>query len=152
MIVNLTALANTATGCAGSPSSYLCQQYGQSPYYDSGFQRVWLKRNLNLRGGILMSIGNFLDVLSQRILVGIILVGRLSVHVVVALLLQLPLILLLPLSCWWSQSLWRKRTVTWLLQQSACRFSSLWRANRPFCSALRFNAADCCSQTETASC
>ena len=32
-----------------------------------------------LRGGILMSIGNFPEVLSQAILVGIILVGRLGV-------------------------------------------------------------------------
>ena len=33
-----------------------------------------------LRAGILMSIGNFPEVLSQRILVGIILVGRLGVR------------------------------------------------------------------------
>ena len=26
------------------------QVYGQSPYYDSGFQRVWLKQNLNFKG------------------------------------------------------------------------------------------------------
>ena len=36
-------------------------------------------RILILRGGILMSIGNFPEILSQRILVGIILVGRLGV-------------------------------------------------------------------------
>ena len=33
-----------------------------------------------LRGGILRSVGNFREVLSQRILVGIILVGRLGVR------------------------------------------------------------------------
>ena len=33
-----------------------------------------------LRGGILMSIGNFLEVLSQAILVGIMLVGRLGIR------------------------------------------------------------------------
>ena len=34
---------------------------------------------LSLRGGILMSIGNFLEDLSQTILVGIIVVGKLGV-------------------------------------------------------------------------
>ena len=37
-------------------------------------------RILILRGRIFMSMGNFPDVLSQRILVGIILVGRLGVN------------------------------------------------------------------------
>ena len=36
-------------------------------------------RVLISRGGILMSVGNLLEALSQRILVGIILVGRLGV-------------------------------------------------------------------------
>ena len=34
---------------------------------------------LNSRGGILMSMGNFMEILSQQILVGVILVGRLGV-------------------------------------------------------------------------
>ena len=38
---------------------------------------------LILRGGTLMSIGNFPEFLSQQILVGIVLVGRLGVHVYV---------------------------------------------------------------------
>ena len=41
----------------------------------SGFDA---SENLVLRGGILMSIGNFPDVLSQRILAGTILVRRLG--------------------------------------------------------------------------
>ena len=41
--------------------------------------RVWLKDNLNLRGGILMSIGNFPKSLSQALSVGIMLEGRLGV-------------------------------------------------------------------------
>ena len=53
-------------------------QYGQSPYYDSGFQRVWLKQNLKFRGGILGPMGYFLESLSQAMSVGIILVGRLG--------------------------------------------------------------------------
>ena len=43
---------------------------GQSPYKDSGFQRVWLKQNLNSKAW------NFPESLSQAILVGIILVGK----------------------------------------------------------------------------
>ena len=37
---------------------------------------------LSFRGGILMSIGNFLETLSQAILVGIMLVGRLGVNLI----------------------------------------------------------------------
>ena len=33
-----------------------------------------------LRGGILRSLGDFLETLSQQVLVGIILIGRLGVH------------------------------------------------------------------------
>ena len=47
-------------------------KYGQSLYYDSGFQGVWLKQNLNYRGGnsgIPRPIVNFPESLSQAILV-----------------------------------------------------------------------------------
>lgn len=50
---------------------------GQIPQ-DSGSQRLRLKHDLKLRGGILMSIGNSPEISSRRILVGIILVGRLG--------------------------------------------------------------------------
>ena len=40
---------------------------------------------LILRGGILMSIGDFPESLSQAILVGIILVGRLGVYAIILL-------------------------------------------------------------------
>ena len=43
------------------------------------FRGFYSGRILIVRGGILMSIGNFPEMLSQRILVGIILVGRLGV-------------------------------------------------------------------------
>ena len=51
--------------------------YGQSPYQDSGFQRVGLKHNFNVQGWNSQAHGDFpgkFD-LSQQILVGIILVG-----------------------------------------------------------------------------
>ena len=55
------------------------------PYQDALTQNTWDFRGFDssiiliLRDGILISIGDFLDCLSQAILVGIILVGRLGV-------------------------------------------------------------------------
>ena len=52
--------------------------YGQSPYQDSGFRRVWLQHNLNYKGWsshVHRGISR-----SQHILVGIILVGRVGVR------------------------------------------------------------------------
>ena len=49
-----------------------------------GFRGFDSSRILILRGGILMSIGNFSESLSQQIFVGIILVGRLGVAALVA--------------------------------------------------------------------
>ena len=56
------------------------RMYGQSPYRDSGFRgfnssMIWI-----LRGGVPSPTGNFPESLSQAILVGIILVGRLGIH------------------------------------------------------------------------
>ena len=55
--------------------------YGQSPYFTKilDFRGFDSSRILILRGGILMSIGNFPEVFSQRILVGSILLRRLGV-------------------------------------------------------------------------
>ena len=53
--------------------------YGQSPYWESGFRRVWLKQNLNCKGWNSHVHRGFLQMLSQQILVGIIWVGRLGV-------------------------------------------------------------------------
>ena len=55
------------------------QGYGQSPYYHDDFRDFDSSIILILRAGIIMSIGNFPESLSQAILVGIILVGRLCV-------------------------------------------------------------------------
>ena len=56
------------------------ETYSQSPYTDSGFQWVDSNTVLILRGGIPRPIGSFPKSLSQAILAGIILVGRLGVR------------------------------------------------------------------------
>ena len=54
-----------------------------STYYDSGFHRVWLKQNLKFKGGIPRPMGDLPESLSQQILVGMILVGRVGAGVAV---------------------------------------------------------------------
>ena len=57
-----------------------CSEYGRSPYWRiMDFRSFDSNRISILRGGILMSMGSFPEVLSQQILAGIILVGRLGV-------------------------------------------------------------------------
>ena len=70
--VLLCLAENPIGGCfAGLPGC----SYGQSPYQASGFQRVRLEQNLRFKGWN----SRVSEVLSQRILVGIIFVGRLGV-------------------------------------------------------------------------
>ena len=54
--------------------------YGQSPYWDSGFRRAWLRQNLNLKGWNSHVHRESPEMLSQAILEGIIIVGRLGVR------------------------------------------------------------------------
>ena len=73
----------------GSESSYnhSCKHNGYTANLRAkilDFRGFDSSRILILRGGILMSIGNVPESLSQRILVGIILVGRLGVMIVLA--------------------------------------------------------------------
>ena len=63
---------------AGSAACRRRRGCGQSPYEDSGLRKVLLELNLDSRGGIPMSKGNFSESLRQRILVGIIVVGSLG--------------------------------------------------------------------------
>ena len=49
-------------------------------YWESGFRRVWLKQNLNFKGGVPRPSGSFPECLSQAILAGISLAGRLGVR------------------------------------------------------------------------
>ena len=46
LIVSLLSSISSPMGAAQSGQS----AYGQSPYYDSGLRRVWLKRSLNFKG------------------------------------------------------------------------------------------------------
>ena len=75
--VELSHSARSRTTGAASP---LRVEYAQSPYWHCGFRGVDSSIILVWRGEILMSTGDFPESLSQAMLVGTMLVGRLGVR------------------------------------------------------------------------